>query len=38
MSEITREQALNLLQKYNEKDIHIFKSRAEADEYLRMVT
>ena len=27
-----------LLQKYSEKDIHIFKSRAEADEYLRMVT
>ena len=28
----------DLLQKYSEKDIHIFKSRAEADEYLRMVT
>ena len=26
---------MNLLQKYNEKDIHIFKSRAESDEYLK---
>ena len=25
----------DLLQKYSEKDIHIFKSRAEADEYLK---
>ena len=25
---------INLLQKYNEKDIHIFKSRAEADAFL----
>ena len=26
-----------LLQKYSEKDIHIFKSRAEADEYLKEI-
>ena len=31
----SRPKVIDLLQKYSEKDIHIFKSRTEADEYLK---
>lgn len=34
----SRPKVIELLQKYSDRDIHIFKSRAEADEYIRMVT
>ena len=34
----SRPKVIELLEKYSDRDIHIFKSRAEADEYMRMVT
>ena len=34
----SRPKFMELLKKYSDRDIHIFKSRAEADEYIRMVT
>lgn len=34
----SRPKVMELLKKYSDRDIHIFKSRAEADEYIRMVT